>query len=85
MNGSQFEWDMYDYIRRSSKIPVYEGFGGHDGNCLDPRCTVSFEQRIGPPYYSWNYGGVHFIQLVTETSYLQTPESVNNWSQSQAG
>lgn len=73
MNGSQFEWDMYDYIRRSSKIPVYEGFGGHDGNCLDPRCTVSFEQRIGPPYYSWNYGGVHFIQLVTETGYLQSP------------
>jgi len=72
MNGSQFEWDMYDYIRRSSKIPVYEGFGGHDGNCLDPRCTVSFEQRIGPPYYSWNYGGVHFIQLVTETDYLQS-------------
>ena len=65
MNGSQFEWDMYDRIRRSSKIPVYEGFGGHDGNCLDARCTVSFEQRIGPPYYSWNYGGVHFIQFVT--------------------
>jgi outer membrane protein assembly factor BamB len=76
MNGSQFEWDMYDYIRRSSKIPVYEGFGGHDGNCLDPRCTVSFEQRIGPPYYSWNYGGVHFIQLVTETSYLQSPAKI---------
>ena len=71
MNGSQFEWDMYDYIRRSSKIPVYEGFGGHDGNCLDPRCTVNFEQRIGPPYYSWDYGGVHFIQIVTETGYLK--------------
>ena len=71
MNGSQFEWDMYDRIRRSSRIPVYEGFGGHDGNCLDPRCTVSFEQRIGPPYYSWNYGGVHFIQIVTETFYLR--------------
>jgi len=72
MNGSQFEWDMYDRIRGSSKIRVYEGFGGHDGNCLDPRCTVSFEQRIGPPYYSWNYGGVHFIQFVTETSYLRS-------------
>lgn len=70
MSGSQFEWDMYDRIRRSSKIPVYEGFGGHDGNCLDPRCTVSFEQRIGPPYYSWDYGEVHFIQFVSETSYL---------------
>ena len=72
MTGSQFEWDMYDRIRGASKIPVYEGFGGHDGNCLDPRCTVSFEQRIGPPYYSWNYGGVHFVQFVTETSYLRS-------------
>ena len=71
MNGSQFEWDMYDHIRRSAKIPVYEGFGGHDGNCLDPRCTVNFEERIGPPYYSWDYGGVHFIQVVTETGYLK--------------
>lgn len=83
MNGSQYEWDMYDYIRRSSKIPVYEGFGGHDGNCLDPRCTVSFEQRIGPSYYSWDYGGVHFIQLVYETSYLRTParERQSDWLQ----
>ena len=83
MNGSQFEWDMYDFIRGHSKIPVYEGFGGHDGNCLDPRCTVSFEQRIGPPYYSWDYGGVHFIQLVYETSYLRTParERQSDWLQ----
>ncbi len=83
MNGSQFEWDMYDRIRRSSKIPVYEGFGGHDGNCLDPRCTVNFEQRIGPPYYSWDYGGVHFIQIVTETGYLKPAARLrqNDWLQ----
>ena len=83
MNGSQYEWDMYDFIRGQSKIPVYEGFGGHDGNCLDPRCTVSFEQRIGPPYYSWDYGGVHFIQLVYETGYLRTParERQSDWLQ----
>ena len=81
MNGSQYEWDMYDFIRGQSKIPVYEGFGGHDGNCLDPRCTVSFEQRIGPPYYSWDYGGVHFIQIVYETGYLRTParERQSDW------
>lgn len=81
MNGTQYEWDMYDHIRGSSKIPVYEGFGGHDGNCLDPRCTVSFEQRIGPPYYAWDYGGVHFIQLVSETGYLRTParERQSDW------
>lgn len=83
MNGSQYEWDMYDFIRGQSKIPVYEGFGGHDGNCLDPRCTVSFEQRIGPPYYSWEYGGVHFIQIVYETGYLRTSarERQSDWLQ----
>ncbi|MEZ6049316.1 MAG: PQQ-binding-like beta-propeller repeat protein, partial [Planctomycetaceae bacterium] len=70
--GTQYEWDMYDFIRKSSHIPVYEGFGGHDGNCTDPRCTVSFEQRIWPPFYSWNYGGVHFIQFVSETPYLRS-------------
>ncbi|MBG86737.1 MAG: hypothetical protein CMO80_07540 [Verrucomicrobiales bacterium] len=72
MNGTMFEWDMYDYIRRSSKIPVYEGFGGHDGNFLKPRSTANFEERIGPPYYSWNYGGVHFMQIISETGYLPT-------------
>jgi len=81
MNGTHFEWDMYDHIRRSSRIPVYEGFGGHDGNILDPRCTVNFEQRIGPPYYSWNYGGVHFIQFITETGYLRNAAQIRqkNW------
>ncbi len=81
MNGTHFEWDMYDHIRRSSRIPVYEGFGGHDGNILDPRCTVNFEQRIGPPYYSWNYGGVHFIQFITETGYLRNAAQTRqkNW------
>ncbi|NQT11915.1 MAG: PQQ-binding-like beta-propeller repeat protein [Planctomycetes bacterium] len=81
MSGSPFEWDMYDRIRRSSQLPMYEGFGGHDGNSLDPRSTVSFEQRIGPPYYSWDYGGVHFVQFVTETSYLgsQAQERQHDW------
>ena len=37
---------------------------------MTPRSTVNFELRIGPPYYSWDYGGVHFIQIVAETPYL---------------
>ncbi len=87
MNGTHFEWDMYDHIRRSSRIPVYEGFGGHDGNILDPRCTVNFEQRIGPPYYSWNYGGVHFIQFITETGYLRNAAQTRqkNWLKADLG
>ncbi|MBI3947825.1 MAG: PQQ-binding-like beta-propeller repeat protein [Armatimonadetes bacterium] len=70
MNGTHGEFGMYAAIRSASRLPVYDGFGGHDGNCLDPRSTLNFELRIGPPYYSWDYGGVHFIQFVTETGYL---------------
>jgi outer membrane protein assembly factor BamB len=70
MNGTHYEWDMYDRIRQASKIDVYDGFGGHDGNCLQPRCSTNFELRIGPPYYSWDYGGVHFVQFVSELGYL---------------
>ena len=84
MNGSQFEWDMYDYIRKSAKIPVYEGFGGHDGNFLKPRSTANFEERIGPPYYSWKYGGVHFIQLITEMGYLPTAAQRRHYAWLQA-
>ncbi|MDP6111483.1 MAG: PQQ-binding-like beta-propeller repeat protein [Planctomycetota bacterium] len=72
MNGTQFEWDMYDRIRGASKIRVYDGFGGHDGNHL--RSTANFEERIGPPWYSWEYGGVHFFHMMTEGHYL-TPRA----------
>jgi outer membrane protein assembly factor BamB len=69
MTGSHREWDMYDYIRGAARIHVYDGFGGHDGNAR--RSTISYEERIGPPYYSWKYGGVHFVQLITETGYFK--------------
>lgn len=71
MSGTQHEWDMYDRIRGASGLMVYDGFGGHDGNCPRPRSTVSFERRIGPPWYSWDYAGVHFVQFVTESHYLR--------------
>jgi len=70
MSGTHYQWDMYDRIRGASKIRVYDVFGGHDGNCLTPRGTAHYEFRIGPPYYSWDYGGVHFVQFVTELHYL---------------
>ncbi len=69
-NGDHYQWDMYDQIRGASQVTVYDGFGGHDGNCLDPISTANFESRIGPPYGSWDYGGVHFIQLISEVNYL---------------
>lgn len=71
MNGTHYEWDMYASIRAASKIDVYDGFGGHDGNCLDPRSSANYELRVGPTHYSWDYGGVHFVQIVSELGYLR--------------
>ncbi|MFH1616842.1 MAG: PQQ-binding-like beta-propeller repeat protein [Planctomycetota bacterium] len=68
--GTHYQFDMYDRIRKASKIRVYDIFGGHDGNCLKPRSTINYELRVGPPYYSWNYGGVHFVQFVTEMHFV---------------
>jgi outer membrane protein assembly factor BamB len=68
--GTHYEWDTYDFIRASAGVPVYDGYGGHDGNGLKPRSTINYETRIGPPYYSWDYGGVHFVQFVTEDHHL---------------
>ncbi len=73
MSGTYDQWNMYDRIRSASKLPVYDVFGGHDGNCLKPRSTAYYEFRVGPPYYSWDYGGVHFVQFVTELHYLSPP------------
>jgi len=64
MDGTGFQWDMYDRIRAASKIPVYDCFGNHDGKVLDPPRTTIYELRVGPPYYSFDYGGVHFLQFV---------------------
>ena len=73
--GSHYHWDMYDFIRGASKVPVYDGFGGHDGSLPGNNdTTVNYEARIGPAHYSFDYGGVHFVHLVTELNYLQ-PEA----------
>jgi len=73
--GSHYHWDMYDFIRGSSKVPVYDGFGGHDGSLgRGQESTRNYEARIGPAHYSFDYGGVHFIHLITELNYLQ-PEA----------
>jgi outer membrane protein assembly factor BamB len=51
------------------KKPFHAGFGGHDGN--NATGMGNFMDVFGPYYYSWNYGGRHFIALVSETSYIK--------------
>ncbi|MDP6112222.1 MAG: PQQ-binding-like beta-propeller repeat protein [Planctomycetota bacterium] len=51
------------------KKPFHAGFGGHDGN--NPTGMGNFMDVFGPYCYSWDYGGRHFIALVSETSYIK--------------
>ena len=47
-------------------IPWYNVIGNHDVNReakLDHLSDETFERVYGPPYYSYDYGKVHFIVL----------------------
>jgi outer membrane protein assembly factor BamB len=60
------------------EIPFFPVFGGHDG--IEPGRTVdNYVDILGPAYYSWNYGGVHFIALVSETMFFSKPMLKRQW------
>jgi outer membrane protein assembly factor BamB len=51
------------------KKPFHAGFGAHD--ILNPTGFGNFMDVFGPYYYSADYGGCHFIFLVSERAYLK--------------
>lgn len=44
-------------------LPVYYSIGNHDYRKVPKYAEADFEKYLGPLYYSFNYGPVHFIQL----------------------
>ncbi len=47
-------------------VPWFNVIGNHDSNCEskdDLHSAETFERVFGPPYYSFNYGPVHFLVL----------------------
>ncbi len=47
-------------------IPWHNVIGNHDTNHDSPddeHSTETFQRYYGPPYYAFNYGGVHFIAI----------------------
>ncbi len=79
MSGSQWEMDMYREVTAASHIPVYNIFGGHDGNYASQDggsgSIYNYQNNLTPAWYSWDYGPVHFVAYVSETSYL-TPRQL---------
>ncbi len=75
MNGTNEEFDLYRYALEPFTIDAYHVFGGHDGNYArrdgNPGSVAHYEEKLNaPPYYAWQYGGVHFVNYVREYHYL---------------
>ena len=78
MTGCQWEMDMYREVRARSHLEVYDIFGGHDGNyALDEKghgSVYNYQINLGPAWYSWDYGPVHFASYVSEEAYITERE-----------
>ena len=65
MNG----WDDYVDISATASFPMYNLVGNHDldqANLFDVNLgTAYYENYIGPTYYSFNIGKVHYVMLNT--------------------
>ncbi len=74
--GTVPELESYRAAVDSVSVPVFSVFGGHDGNIerrstqADTPCTRNFEETLGPTYYSFDWGGYHFIVFATEDNYF---------------
>ena len=66
------EWRLYDEARKA--MPHYDVYGGHGGNYgrstwLERGSVTHFNLFCGPSYYSWHYGGRHFVVFNTAISH----------------
>ena len=57
---------------RAMNLRFYPVFGGHDAiaHRKKPVKTAAYLEMIGPLAYSWNYGNLHFIGMVSEIGWL---------------
>lgn len=59
-------YPRHNRIMSVLRIPVWNALGNHDMNIKSPNdrySTQSFIRTYGPPYYSFDYGDVHFVVL----------------------
>lgn len=80
--GDLTDWGEPAKLRAAARVfadlevPVFPVFGGHDGNV--ERVTngagnfnaMYFTKFVAPPYYSWHWGGRHFISMMVESNFI---------------
>ena len=61
-------FDLNDYVKTISAVnaPVFNTMGNHDNDLLssgDVAAAVAYKKIVGPTYYSYNIGKVHYVAL----------------------
>jgi len=74
--GTEAELNHLSHALAAIDTPVFSLFGGHDGNeerlAGDPDAgfTRNFESLIGPPWFSFGWGGRHFAFYPAEEAFF---------------
>lgn len=59
-------YDEYEQAVQQMGVPFYQVVGNHDLDfdaVTDAGSSATFQQRFGPPYYSFDVGAVHYVVL----------------------
>jgi len=62
-DGTPVQYDKYIEDRALLNGTVYTGIGNHDVQWWTGNGKNDFKDKIGSLYYSFDYGGVHFVML----------------------
>jgi len=78
--GKLSELSCYREATQTVDVPVFSLFGGHDGNeeryAGEPGTTFTrnYEQTLGPTYYSFDWGGRHFVLYPAEDHFFSADD-----------
>ena len=81
--GTDEQLREYCSVVNSLDRPVFTLFGGHDGNeeRFDDNYQLSytsrFERDVGPVYYSFNWGGYHFVLYSNEPHFYNEDDTLH--------
>lgn len=80
--GTKDEFDAFLRGISESPLPVYPCIGNHDDNDAD---GDQYTNALGPTYYSFDYGHVHFVAYAGVGRAWREPDHQGAWVQADLG
>lgn len=76
--GTRAEFDAYLRATEGIPIPIYPAVGNHDDD--DPGALLDhFHDSLGPTYYSFDHGPVHFVVYDGVGHHWRDPDPQDTW------